>query len=142
VAEAIALRARRATAALSRDYPGNAATGRLNADEQTLDRFFDRHAGLACPALDPSSGHCDLYTWRPVSCRTYGPPIRFGQEDAPPCRLCFHGAAGDVVERCRMVPDREGLEEAILGGLGVRVGEDWETLIAYVLAGEAIDVAE
>ena len=93
-------------------------------------------------SIDPSTGRCDLYDWRPVSCRTYGPPARFGKEDAPPCRLCFRGAAPGVIERCRIEPDREGLEETILRGLGVRGGEDWETLIAFALAGGSVDVAE
>jgi hypothetical protein len=33
-----------------------------------------------------------------------------------------------------MEPDREGREEAILAGLGVAAGEEWETLIPFALA--------
>ena len=100
---------------------------------QVGDRFFERHSSLACPALDPESGRCDLYSWRPVSCRTYGPPARFGGEQTPPCRLCFVGVPPEEVEACRMEPDREGLEESILAGMGVSGGDDWETLIAFPL---------
>jgi len=143
LAMAVALRARRSAETLANGYPGDPVTGLLNAGEELLDRYFERHGDLACPALDPSSGRCDLHDWRPVSCRTYGPPVRFGPEEvAPPCRLCFQGATAGVVERCRMEPDRQGLEETILAGLGVREGEDWETLIAFALARESIDVAQ
>jgi Fe-S-cluster containining protein len=135
-AEDVRLRARAAVAALFESYPGDAASGRLDADEARLDSFFERHAGLACPALDPVSGRCELYEWRPVSCRTYGPPVRFGDEASPPCDLCFVGADDAIVEACRVEPDRDGLEQAILAALGVRAGEDWETLIAFALVGE------
>jgi len=130
---AVLARARASASALGDGYPGDAASGRLEADEDELDRFFERHGSLACPALDPDSGRCDLYAWRPVSCRTYGPPARFGEEETPPCRLCFDGASRATIEACRMEPDREGLEEAILAGLGVAGGDDWETLIAFAL---------
>jgi Fe-S-cluster containining protein len=126
-------RARRAARALTRDYPGEPDTGRLAADVDLLDRFFERHGSLPCPVLDPDSGRCELYGARPVSCRTYGPPLRFLGEDAPPCPLCFNAAPDDVVEPCRLEPDDRGLEEAILWELGVRAGEEWETLIPFAL---------
>ena len=34
----------------------------------------------ACPVLDPETGGCDLYAARPVTCRTFGPPVRWGAE--------------------------------------------------------------
>jgi len=126
-------RARAAVSLLGDGYPGDPASGRLEAGEAELDRFFERHGSLACPALDSESGRCELYAWRPVSCRTYGPPARFGREEAPPCRLCFDGASREEIEVCRMEPDREGLEEKILAGMGVTGGDDWETLIAFAL---------
>jgi Fe-S-cluster containining protein len=119
---------------LSNGYPGDAASGRLTGDDRALDHFFEQHAGLPCPVLDPESGLCELYDWRPVSCRLYGPPVLFGREKSPPCRLCFVGVPGVEVERCRMEPDREGLEQEILAGLGVAAGEYWETLIPFALA--------
>ena len=33
-----------------------------------------------------------------------------------------------------MEPDREGLEEEVLAGMGVVAGEEWETLIPFALA--------
>jgi len=134
-AAAVRARALRSVAALREGYPGNPETGRLEAGESGLDRFFERHQDLPCPALDPVTARCDVYAARPVSCRTYGPPARFGDEVTPPCRLCFRDASPDEIDRCRIEPDREGLEERILAGMGVPAGEDWETLIAFALAG-------
>jgi Fe-S-cluster containining protein len=119
---------------LAAGYPGEFSAGRLIADEEALDSFFEAHRALPCPALSPVSGRCELYAWRPVSCRTCGPPARFGAEKSPSCRLCFIDAASEELERCRMEPDREGLEEVILAGMGVAAGEDWETLVAFALA--------
>jgi len=135
-AQAVRERARSAVATLRDGFPGDAGSGRLVDDTARLDVFFAHHRGLACPALDPSSGHCELYTFRPVTCRTYGPPVRFGDHEAPPCDLCFHGATRREIERCRIAPDRTGIEEAILRRVCGSADEDWETLVAFALAGE------
>jgi Fe-S-cluster containining protein len=138
-AEAVRRRGRGAAAALAQGYPGDPVNGRLDADAPTLDRFFARHAKLPCPALDPSSGRCDLYEHRPVSCRTYGPPSRFADRSTPPCRLCFVDASHDEIEACRYEPDPEGIETAILGAMEEGSGREWETLIAFALAEAEID---
>ena len=36
----------------------------------------------------------------------------------------FDGAPAAEIERCRMQPDRDGLEEKILSAIGVRAGEE------------------
>lgn len=133
-AAALRARAERAGAELTPDYPGRPGTGRLAADESALDRFFARHRRLACPVLDPAGGRCELYEHRPVSCRTYGPPLRFGEVSSPPCTLCFVGADEAAVERCRYTPDHQDLEARALARLGVAAGEDWETLVAFAVA--------
>ena len=135
-AAAIRRRAREAVATLGEGFPGEMSTGRLSRDETLLGRFFDRHGSLACPALETGSGRCELYEWRPVSCRTYGPPLRFDDRSSPPCDLCFRGASPATVEGCRIVPDRDGLEAAILASMGVSADEPWETLIAFALTAE------
>lgn len=131
-AAALLERARAAVSLLAEGYPGDPAGGRLEAGAVELDRFFERHGSLVCPVLDPGSSRCELYAWRPVACRVYGPPARFGEEQSPPCRLCFEGAPPEEIEACRMEPDREGLEQRVLAGMGVS-GDDWETLIAFAL---------
>jgi Fe-S-cluster containining protein len=127
-------RAEQAVSRLTLDFPGQAATGRLAEAESEVEPFFERHAAMPCPALDPQTRTCDLYDWRPVTCRTYGPPARFGDQTTPPCRLCFVGADSEQIERCRIEPDREGLEQMILEALSADAdGGDWETLVAFAL---------
>ncbi len=53
-----------------------------------------------CPALDPSTGFCELYSSRPITCRTFGPPIHFRGEALGICELCFDGAGEEVVAAC------------------------------------------
>jgi Fe-S-cluster containining protein len=118
---------------LREGYPGDPRTGRLDQDKAALDAFFERHVSMACPALEPGSGRCELYDWRPVSCRTFGPPARFAGVDVAPCELCFRGADSETIERCRTEPDPDGLEQAILAALGRRAETEWETLIAFAL---------
>ncbi len=42
--------------------------------------FAAQFAQVPCPALDPATGHCDLYVHRPITCRTFGPPVRFADD--------------------------------------------------------------
>src|SRR5687768_3749140 len=39
------------------------------------EEFFERTAGIACPALS-ESGECEMYESRPLVCRTFGLPLR------------------------------------------------------------------
>jgi Fe-S-cluster containining protein len=128
-AAAIGERARRQTALLQGDFPGDPATGRLDPKDEG-EAFFVRHTAVPCPALDPRSGHCELYEHRPATCRTFGPPLRIGEAELPPCRLCFRGAPPEEVESCRVDPDPDGIEDR----LAARFRDDSETLIAWVLA--------
>ncbi len=113
-AAAVEKRARAAVRVMRRTFPGDSSNGRLNEDETARERFFDRHGSLPCPALDPATGGCALYEARPLTCRTFGPPVRIGHEDLPPCRLCFAGASARLLARCRVEVDGEGLEDRLL----------------------------
>jgi len=123
-------RAREHVSLLSASFPGDAESGRLASEEEARERFFASERSRPCPALDPESRTCDLYVWRPVSCRTFGPPTRIGEEDLPPCSLCFVGASPEEIERCRVAPDEEGVEEGILDALG---DDGHETIVAWAL---------
>lgn len=127
-AAALVERARALLPILAPDFPGDVATGVLADDE--ADAYFERHAALPCPALDPPTGRCELYAHRPLSCRTYGPPVRIGATDLPPCDLCFQGARPEEVEDCRVEPDPDGAEDRLVR----RFHAEEETLIAFVLA--------
>ena len=135
-AAAVVERARRTVDQLAKDFPGDPTTGRLSGEEAEEDRFFEAHSALPCPVLDPATQTCDLYAHRPVSCRTYGPPVTFGGQDLPPCRLCFQGASKETIESCRVEPDPGGLERIVLERLERGDGEAGETVIAYAVLSE------
>jgi len=58
-----------------------------------------------CPALDPEGGTCDLYAWRPLTCRTFGPPLHFRGEAIAVCELCFDGATPEQIAACEVEID-------------------------------------
>ena len=134
VAAAIEGRARAWIAEYGPDFPGDAETGRLGESEEARGRFEDFADDAPCPALDPASGRCDLYAWRPMTCRLFGPPVRVegGSEEQPAlahCELCFAGAHAAEVAACEMhVP--HDLEAQLLGKLDT-VGD---TVVAFALA--------
>jgi len=133
-AQAVRARAQRAVAAMAATFPGDVASGRLAEDESAQDAFFTRFGETPCPALDPATGGCALYAWRPVSCRIYGLPVRLGLEDLPPCRLCFVGAPAEEVDACRVDPDPMGEEDVVLTLLERRSRSDGSTIVAFALA--------
>ena len=138
----VALRARSAVALFREDdrFPGDAATGILaDADppaeaEDRLDDFCERHAKLPCPALDPATGACDLYAFRPISCRTFGPPVSLDGEKLPPCRLCFVGSSPDEIEACRVEMRLAQFEAPLVRAAEEAASLTGETLVAFALA--------
>jgi Fe-S-cluster containining protein len=129
-AGALAERAHAQLPLLRQSFPGDPRNGVLADDDaDSAETFFSDLAALPCPVLDPETGRCELYAHRPLTCRTYGPPVRIGEAALPPCRLCFQGAAPETIEACRVEPDPNGLEDRILDRLG-----DEETLIAFAVA--------
>ena len=132
-------RARRAAAALAPDFPGDSATGLLADDERARDAFFRRHEALACPALDPETGACELHEYRPISCRTFGPPVRVEGLPLPPCRLCFRGASARRIEACRVEVDCAALEEPMLPRAESVAALPGETIIVFALGGHSVD---
>lgn len=116
---------------LTPDFPGDPLTGILFEDEASKATFQDFANDEVCPALDPQSGMCDLYAWRPMTCRTFGPPVR-SEDGLAVCELCYHGASDAEIARCEMVPDPENLEETLLRQLEKR-GESGNTIVAFAL---------
>ena len=96
------------------------------ADAQTDDE--------PCPALDPATGHCDLYAARPLTCRTFGPPVRCGSDEVGVCELCFSGATDDEIAACEVEIDPEGMESDLLAELDAATGEMEMTTVAAALA--------
>ena len=97
-------RAQQAVKQLSANFPGDPKTGILREDEDAEAAFAEFANDEPCPALDPETGACDLYDARPMTCRTFGPPVRSGPEEGlAVCELCYHGATDQQVAECEMV---------------------------------------
>ncbi|MCS7023899.1 MAG: YkgJ family cysteine cluster protein [Bryobacteraceae bacterium] len=129
----IRLRAAGAWRRMSPVFPGDVKTGIFDEDELAEERFAEKFAHEPCPALDPQTGACELYDFRPISCRTFGPPVRIAGENLPPCRLCFQGVSEHRVNACRVEIDPDMIEEAILSDLEAEGTPCGQTIVAYVL---------
>jgi Fe-S-cluster containining protein len=76
-----------------------------------------------CPVLDPETGACDLYAARPVTCRTFGPPVRWGDGPLGICELNFRGATDEEIAGCELELDVWQVEAALLEDLERGTGE-------------------
>jgi Fe-S-cluster containining protein len=122
------------------DFPGNPETGILGDDEQAEARFEDFADHEPCPALDPATGTCDVYEFRPMTCRTFGPPVRSGPENGlGVCELCYHGATEEQIASCEMVPDPQNRELKLIAEVEKKSGVRGNTIVAYCLKGSPRD---
>lgn len=126
-------RAREAVARLSPEFPGNVVTGLLDEGAVAEERFAEFANDEPCPALDPETGNCELYESRPMTCRTFGPPVR-AEGGLGVCELCFQGASDEEIASCEMIPDPDDLESALLQQLEKNAGVRGETIVAFALA--------
>jgi Fe-S-cluster containining protein len=125
-------RARASIARLSRDFPGDPATGILDEGE-TAEMLFEEFANdEPCPVLDPQTGMCDLYAARPLTCRVFGPPVQ-SEGGLGVCELCYHGASEAEIAACEMTVDPEGMEPALLDELERSTGRRGRTIVAFAL---------
>jgi Fe-S-cluster containining protein len=125
-------RAREAVERLSPAFPGDSATGILSDDEDSESQFEDFANDEPCPVLDPASGMCALYEFRPVTCRAFGPPVR-SEGGLGVCELCFHGATDEQIAACEMEVDPDDLESELLDELEDTTGVRGRTIIAFAL---------
>jgi Fe-S-cluster containining protein len=70
-----------------------------------------------CPALDPSSGMCDLYDARPVTCRVFGLAVRGESGAIGACELNYAGLTDEQIAERAVEVDKEGLELRLLAEL-------------------------
>jgi Fe-S-cluster containining protein len=137
-AERVLERARDYVARVSPDFPGDPASGLLDEGEEAQQRFAVFADDESCPALDPETGGCDLYAARPMTCRTFGPPMR-SDDGLVVCELCYEGASEAEIESCEVNPDPDGVEATLLDELEKANGKTGETIVAYCLALAAQD---
>jgi Fe-S-cluster containining protein len=115
------------------EFPGDAKSGRLGDSDEEQERFEEFANDAACPALDPATGRCTVYAWRPMTCRVFGPPVRMGEGDAlGHCELCFEGASEADVAACEMDVPHE-LEAELLHEVEQTAGTKGETVVAFAL---------
>jgi Fe-S-cluster containining protein len=137
-AAGIRARVQETVAKLSADYPGDPVSGLLDEDNSPAasKRWDDFANDVPCPVLDPATGKCELYSSRPLLCRTFGPPVKSdeSENDLTVCELCFEGATDEEVSSCEMHPDPDHLEDVILEELEKSTGASGDTIIAFALA--------
>lgn len=126
-------RALRSVKRLTPQFPGNPVTGVLSEDEVAEPEFEHFANDEPCPVLDPSSGTCELYASRPITCRAFGPPVR-SENGLGVCELCFHGATDEQIAACEMEIDPDDLESKLLKEVEQTTGQRGRTLIAFALA--------
>lgn len=122
-------RARESVERLRREFPGDTVALVLDIEGAGKNEL--------CPALDPVSGACDLYEARPLTCRTFGPAVRFPAEAEAPavgvCELCYRGASDDEIAACQVEVDIRR-EAGLLRQIEKSGGGTGETLVAFALA--------
>ena len=132
LATEVELRARTWLEEHGADFPGDRNTGVLGRSPEDQARFEEFANEAACPALDPATGRCDVYAWRPMTCRVFGPPVRAAGDDGAEglghCELCFIAAASEQVTACEM-PVPHALESELLQ----EIATNFETVVAFAL---------
>ena len=130
-AERVGARARAYVARTASEFPGDPQMGILGDDEDAQEAFTQFANDEPCPALDPDAGTCDLYEYRPMTCRVFGPPVRNEGGGLGICELCFRGATHEQIAACEMTPDPDNLEQSILDEMP---SNSENTIVAFVLA--------
>ena len=129
-ARRIRTRARDSIRWLSAEFPGDAKTGVLDEGPEAEESFAEFANDEPCPVLDPETGLCDLYDARPMTCRTFGPPVR-SDGGLGVCELCFHGATDEQIAGCEMVADPDDLEAKVLAKLEESQSARGRTIVAF-----------
>ncbi len=117
---------------LAPDFPGDAETGLLDESDTGEEQFEEFANDDPCPALDPTTGTCDLYQWRPMTCRVFGPPVR-SEDGLGVCELCYHGATPEEIASCEMLPDPDDLEADLVREFERTTGRHGKTIVAFAI---------
>ncbi len=128
-ADRVRERVRSSAARLAGSYPGDLLTGTLHSTEEADAAFEEFANDEVCPVLDPLTGTCDLYSHRPLTCRTFGPPVET-EEGLGTCELCFDGAPVEAVKAAAMHLPPSDLEQSLIEEMGAQ----GETIVTFTLA--------
>jgi len=125
---------------LADGYPGDPRTGVLDESEEASQRWDDFANDEPCPVLDPGTGTCDLYHSRPMTCRTFGPPL-MSDGELGVCELCFDGVTDEEVAACEIHPDPDHLEAVVLKELEKSTHTSGNTIVGFALACQSSTIA-
>jgi Fe-S-cluster containining protein len=114
-------------------FPGDVETGILDDSAEAEDIFEEFANDEPCPALDPETQTCDLYSHRPMTCRVFGPPIR-SEDGIGVCELCFVGASSEEIAAAEIPLDGQAIESGLNEQLEKVVGAG-KTIVAFALLG-------
>ena len=119
-------------------FPGDTVTGVLSADYEDSPLFAEESEEAIgnselCPVLDPSNGTCDLYEYRPIVCRTFGPPMRTAESDLATCELCYITASQEEIAACELDPSIPGREAASNEAFNTANHLLGETIVTFAL---------
>jgi Fe-S-cluster containining protein len=110
------------------EFPGDLTTGKIGTSEEDKARFEGFANEAPCPALNPETGLCDVYEWRPMTCRVFGPPVQVEGGGLGCCELCFGGADDQEIAACEMQVPHE-LEARLVA----EMGRTEQTVVAFAL---------
>ncbi|GGA58661.1 hypothetical protein GCM10011507_07550 [Edaphobacter acidisoli] len=117
-------------------FPGDTLTGILAEDYESSPLFTDEDSigdTEPCPALDPTTGTCDLYAHRPIICRTFGPPMRTAEDNLATCELCYTNATTEEIAACELDPTLPAQEAASVQAFNAAHNTHGETIVAFAL---------
>jgi Fe-S-cluster containining protein len=132
-AAAVRRRSRDWVERLSPEFPGDPSTGIL--DESEPERFEAFANDEPCPVLDPAAGTCDLYAFRPATCRVFGPPVR-SEGGIGICELNFVGAGETEILAAELHVEWSALEDRLNQETEARLGRHGNTTVAFAIAME------
>lgn len=135
-AERIHIRVAESLARVAPLFPGDLTTGLLNEDYEDSLLFADEDSIgdiEPCPVLDPATGTCDLYSARPIVCRTFGPPMRTAEGDLATCELCFITASTEEIAAAEFDPSITEQEAASNAAFNAAHNLHGETIVAFAL---------
>jgi Fe-S-cluster containining protein len=127
-------RARESVERLRGGFPGDVETGLLTESEEAEARFEDFANDEPCPALDPETQTCDLYSSRPMTCRVFGPAVRGEGGAVGACELCYQGASDEEIANCAVEMDPDDTESPLTAKLEAETGVRGMTIVAWSLA--------
>jgi Fe-S-cluster containining protein len=104
-------------------------TGQLDESDPRFDDFANDEP---CPALDPTTGACDLYAARPIACRIFGPPVR-AEGGIGICELNFTEASDEEIIAAELDKAWSEFESLLNAEAEIQSGNNGSTTVAWAL---------